>query len=141
MSRMSEGDSVTVKVESATDLWRIDRIFADYSSDLPVTVRTLAPVTAIDNAGKDVAPLLSKADNSYYATLPGDYAYLKFTEIPPVPGKQRFYVLESEGYYHQWYEKGEKDQTNVIERIINDPPYGSRMLLSAWKAAKAATVR
>ena len=39
-----KGDRLRVRLESTTDLWRIDEVYVDYSMDRDVRVSEVAPV-------------------------------------------------------------------------------------------------
>lgn len=129
-------ETVKIKIESVTDLWRIDRVYIDYSSDAALTVHELAPVAAIDESGKDVARLLSQDDGAYYITLPGQFADLTFREIPPIDGMKRSYVVKSKGYYHQWFDAKGEDQAELLNNILTIPNFGGKMYLKSWKDVK-----
>ena len=125
-----------VKLESATDLWRIDHVYVDYSADRTVNARELAPFAAIDESGKDVAPLLISSDTIYYTTFPGQYATLRFKEVAGTPESKRSFVLKTKGYYHQWIDAAGPDNKEMVERILTEPLYGSKVLMPKWKESK-----
>lgn len=125
-----------VKLESATDLWRIDQVCVDYSADRTVNVNELAPFAAIDESGRDVAQLLTSSDTIYYTTFPGQYATLKFKEVAGTPGSTRSFVLKTKGYYHQWIDAAGPDNREMVERILTEPLYGSKVFMPKWKESR-----
>lgn len=94
-----EGDSVTIRLESAPMFWLLDQVALDYSADRPIRVTQLTPATAIDQSGRDQRSLLGRADHGYLALQTGDHTDLSFV-VPTLPqGLVRSYVLKSTGYY------------------------------------------
>ena len=130
--------TVQIKIESATDLWRIDKICADFSPDLPVSKTILKPVEAIDGHGYDVLPVLRTKDGDYYVSLPGDSANVAFPELPSVFGAHRFYVLETGGYYHIWYKQGASNQSQYVEKMFDDPSLALHAVLPLWRRDQSA---
>jgi len=133
-----KGPTVKVKLESATDLWRIDKIYADFSLDLPFNTKTLMPIEASDKHNINVLPMLRETDSLYYVSLPGDSVRLCFSEIPSVPGMQRYYVLETGGYYHLWYSQGEKNMSSIVEKMFDNPIFALRSVLPLWQKEKSS---
>jgi hypothetical protein len=135
--RAVKGDTVKIKLEATTDLWKIDQVYLDYSSDAEVAVHEFSPTTAITEDGKDVSSLLAQDDNQYYAMMLGQSAEVTF-EIPPVPpGINRTYILKTKGYYHQWFDSHGEDHVAEVDRILAEPMYGSKVFLPLWKEQKA----
>lgn len=130
------GPLVRIRLESATDLWRIDRVAIDYSPDEPIQVRPAELRHAVTERGDSVAGHLTEIDSLYYSTIPDQYALLTFGEIPRTPGKSRTLVLTSTGYYYSWLPEGPDDNRELVARILAEPRYGSRLYLPQWKEAK-----
>jgi hypothetical protein len=129
-------DVVKIKLESATDLWRIDCVYLDYSQDLPVEIAEVDPGSAVDERGEDVSDLLRRDDDRYYVTMKGQYARLTFDEVPARAGLSRHYAVSAKGYYHPWLDSQGKDQTALLDRVLTEPLFGSRAFMPAWKALK-----
>ena len=127
------GDILKVALVSTADLWRIDRIAMDYSEDQPVIVHELPVLSAVDQSGNDVAPLLSQVDNRYYSTVPGQSADLTFRDVPTVAGRTRTYIVSSRGFYHLWTAPGPADQRDLVQKILAEPGYGATLYLPTWK--------
>jgi hypothetical protein len=130
------GDTVKIKLECTTDLWKIDQVYLDYSSDADITVQEFSPTSAITEDGREVSALLSQDDRQYYAMMLGESAKVSF-DIPPVaPGINRTYVLKTKGYYHQWFDSHGEDHVAEVDRILAEPMYGSKIFLPLWKDQK-----
>lgn len=129
-------DVVRIKLEAATDFWKIDEVYLDSSPDAGLTTQELAPVRAITRDGRDVTPLLAADDAGYYTMLRGDSAEVSF-DLPDVkPGLQRTYVLKAKGYYHQWFTSSGEDRAAEVDRILAEPLYGSKIFMPLWKQNK-----
>lgn len=126
------GATVKVKVETATDLWRIDRVSADYSADIPLTVRRLQPLAAVDERAGDVTSLLESRDGTYYVTTGGMFADVTFEAPPVAPGLVRTVLGATTGFYHQWHTAAAAPEPGASERIMDEPLYGSRLLMGEW---------
>jgi hypothetical protein len=126
------GTTLKIKLEAATDLWRIDRVYADYTKDETVTSAELSPFGAINELGSDVRELLSNPDEQYYTTVPGQFANMTFKDLPRRPGFERSYVLKTRGFYYEWIDSKGPGQTELLERILNEPLYGSKVLMTEW---------
>ncbi len=130
------GPILKVRLESTTDLWRIDRVSIDYSADLPVAVTELSPASAINERGVDMAKDLSGSDDKYYVTIPGQHADLRFTELAPRTGMARSYVLKTRGFYYQWIDAQGPEKTDMLRRVLTEPRFGQRQYLPEWKKAR-----
>ena len=131
-----DGDTVKIKLECTTDLWKIDQVYLDYSSDADVTVREFSPTSAITDDGRDVSGLLAKDDDQYYAMMLGQSATVSFDIPPAAPGVNRIYILKTKGYYHQWFDSHGEDHVAEVDRILVEPMYGSKVFLPLWKEQK-----
>ena len=126
-----------IRLESATDLWRIDQIYVDYSPDAAVTVEEIVVETAVDGEGNDVAPLLCHDDDLYYVGIPDHYANLTFDEIPLEEEVQRSYVVRTKGYYLKWCEARGEDRAALADKILTEPLFASRLYMPLWRDVKS----
>jgi hypothetical protein len=130
------GDIIRIKLESATDLWRINCVSLDYSPDLPVEVAEISLARAVDERGEDVTDVLGREDGSYYVTIKGQHAQLTFVDLPARAGLKRHCAVRAKGYYHPWFNTQGKDQTALADRVLTEPQFGSRTFMPAWKTLK-----
>lgn len=128
---------VRVKLEATTDLWKVDEIFVDYSDDQNVTVTEIRPAQVITERGIDVAGPLSESDDEYYTSLFGEHAVASFGLPVQRERTNRSYVLKTQGYYYQWFDSHGEDHPEEIERILDQPLYGSAKILPLWKERKS----
>jgi hypothetical protein len=131
LARVS-GANVKVKLETATDLWRIDRVGADFSADLPLAVHRLKPLAAVDPRAGDVTALLETRDGAYYVTTGGMVADVSFEAPPVAQGLTRTVLGATTGFYHQWHTTEAAPAPGASERIMDEPLYGSRLLMGEW---------
>lgn len=94
------GDQINVRLESGFQFWEIDWAALDFSENLPVTVHTMSPVSALDHTGQDVAAALAH-DDTAYCSQPniGDEAVVRYTVPPQVAGTVRSLLLHAKGHY------------------------------------------
>jgi hypothetical protein len=134
--RNISGTTLKLKLESTTDLWKIDKVAADFSADQPVNITPLPIVSAITNEGADVTASLTHADKDYYTTVTGQSADVIYNDIPASAGTSRSLILKSRGYYHQWFDATGPSQDSLIVKILREPGYGARLFLPEWKKVK-----
>ncbi len=126
-------DTLKIRASFRTGLWRLDKIAADYSVDLPVKVNEVAASSAIDEKENDVSELIARPDSAYYVTVNGEQANICFP-VPTEPrGQLRTVIAMTQGFYNQWTMKGEESQPMLVDRILSEPFYGSRILIPLWK--------
>jgi len=137
---VSGGDTgeIRVKMETARDLWRIDRIAIDFSDDETVIMTPLPLRSATTESGIDIINLLASSDSLYYGSLPGEYARITYDTVAPNLGMERSFMMESRGYYYEWTRPGQQEiSRETVERILTEPLYGSRIFLPRWREIKA----
>jgi hypothetical protein len=132
-----KGDRIKIKLESADDLWLIDRLAIDYSPDEQFTILTPELTEAVTQKGRNVAGLISAPDSLYYSMLPGDYALLSFGEVPENSDYARSYLLKTQGFYYTWIKPGDQYDSTLVERILTEPQYGNRLFLPEWRKLKS----
>jgi hypothetical protein len=128
-----DGDRLRVRLESTTDLWRIDEVYVDYSMDRDVRVNELPPASVTDDRGDEVADLLNTDDDLYLVTFMGSNVGLVFDAVPDDPRLKRTYALKAKGFYLTWSERGPVDQSFVLEMILSEPLAGQQAFMPIWK--------
>ncbi len=132
-----EIDTIRIKIESARDLWRIDRIAMDYSDDEELTVIPLPLRSATTESGVDVAYLFAESDSLYYGSMFGDHVQMVFDTVARNPQKERSLIMKSRGYYYKWPRPYVNEVSiATIERVLTEPLYGNRYFLPKWREAK-----
>jgi hypothetical protein len=131
-------DKIRVKIETARDLWYIDRVAMDFSEDEEITATPMAIHSAITESGLDVSHLLASPDSLYYASMSGEYARIVYKAVPRNPQMERSVVLKSRGYYYRWAQPSEYEiSRETIERVLKEPLYGNRFFLPKWREVRA----
>lgn len=95
-----KGPLLEIRLSSGFMFWEIDYTGMDFTTENNFTVETLVPVTATDEAGRNVLPDLAKKDGRYLAQpVPGNMATIEY-ESPVLPvNTTRSYILHTKGYY------------------------------------------
>jgi len=96
---LAAGDTVLVRLASAPSFWTIDRVALDFTADRDLTVHELSLLSARDQGGRDVAPLIAAVDHHDYALAHGATADVVFAAPPPPAGRSRSYLVRSTGWY------------------------------------------
>jgi hypothetical protein len=120
-------ETLRVRLNPPLDFWMLDRLAVDYAPDLDLRAREIAPATAIDQDGRDVRDLLAANDGSCYE-MPnsGDRAELTFAAPPESEGLARTVLLKASGYYDINLEARGEPQTELLNRIYNEPGFALR---------------
>ena len=100
VSNVKDG-KINVKLNSGFMFWEIDYAAMDFSNDAALQVTKLSPKKATDETGKNILPLLNKADGNYLEQpLPGNTAVIEFAYSPVSDtNKTQTYILHATGYY------------------------------------------
>lgn len=127
------GDTLRVKLTPPSTFWMINCIAVDYSEDLPVQVREISPVQAIDHNGNDIREILAKNDNKYFV-MPniGDRAELVFDAPPLREGMARSAMLKASGYYEIHLQEQGEPRVELLERIHTEPGFAVRQALKEY---------
>lgn len=123
-----EGDTVTVRLESAPSLWLVDRVGIDYAAPDEFTTREITPSRAVEEGGRNVLSLLSAVDRREYVMEWGDIAEVSFSVPPISPGRVRSYVLVSRGWYRLDVPDRGEPQFALLERALAEPLATSRLI-------------
>jgi hypothetical protein len=116
------GEVLRIKLTPPLNFWTFDSLAVDYSEDAPVSAVELAPVQALDRAGRDVREDLALNDNRYLVMQrTGDSVELVFEAPPQAPGTVRTIFVKASGYYNIHLEGLGESQTALIEKIFNVP--------------------
>jgi hypothetical protein len=94
------GDSLTLQVHPPVGFWSIDYLGVEYGTDREVQGVEVPVRRAVDQAGHDVAGLLTGADRRYYEMPTISHsARLEFDVPPESPGTVRTVFLKTSGFY------------------------------------------
>jgi hypothetical protein len=127
------GDTLRIKLTPPSTFWMINYMAVDYSEDLPVQVREISPVQAVDHNGKDIREMLAKNDNDYFV-MPniGDRAELIFDAPPLREGMARSVILKASGYYEIHLQAQGEPQVELLERIHTEPGFAVKQALKEY---------
>jgi hypothetical protein len=96
--------SLRVRLSFLTDHWRIDRV--GVSTDVRTASTRIVPLSAVDGStgrpDAEALTSLSSPDERYLQTNPGDHFYARFATGAAPAGKERAFLLSSQGYYTEW---------------------------------------
>ena len=81
--------------------WELDYAAVDFCPEAEYTVNVLTPKKALDENGKDVTDLISKADGRYMVQpVPGNAADIDYTfTADPDSSLTQTFILHAKGYY------------------------------------------
>ncbi len=120
--RGTPGNMLRVRLESTAGLWMINSVRVDYSTPIQLLVTELACDRAVDQAGHDLRPKLSKADNDWHVMpATSDRADISFKVPHAVYGQARTLVLKSTGYYRIHSKGIVEPQPELVHRILTEP--------------------
>ncbi len=127
-----EGDSLKIKLESAMFLWEIDYAALDFSPAAEVVSATVPLAAAIDENGKDVAPLLLHDDALYYIQPEiGNQAVVTF-DLPGSSLPERTLILHSKGWYRILRDpQGKPDKREL--QAFREPEHFNRFINSRMR--------
>lgn len=114
-------DTVKIRLTCLTGVWRIDALQMDWT-----TVRKLAPldvplISAMGPGKKDVSPTLRSPDNEYLVLLPPETIDLKFKALNAPVGRKITYVLDVQGYLHEWIPPAAKESSIIPTAWMGGP--------------------
>ena len=126
------GNILKIKLETTPGMWMVNSVQADFSYyTIPTNARPLPVQKATDQNGRDVKPLLQKADNRYYEmNQTGDAVELEFIALPPVSGKERSFILQGSGYYTVVMEPKGTPRLAEAQELIEKPGAFARFAIS-----------
>ena len=128
------GETLEIKLEGTTGLWRLDEVSMDWSAhEVGRTIPLALVALQNENSPMPTQDVLEK-DDQYLALYPEDWVTARFTS-PENPAEGRYtYVLTAGGHYYNWPKQvGERDQRPLVRKILATPLEGSRRFLNEWR--------
>ena len=117
------GETLTIHLNPPKSFWTLDYMAVEYDRDSVATAQALDIVRGSDQDGADIAGPLRQSDGQYYV-MPqkGNWAEVSFAALPP-PGDnlERSIFLETDGYYEIQTDKSQPQQTELVQRMLNEP--------------------
>ena len=136
------GKVLKIKLRPPVNFWMLNHLAVDYSQDVPVRAVELSAVTAIDQNGQDVrARLAAMDDDCLVAPNRGDRAEITFLAPAQADGLERTILLKASGYYDIHLDAGGEPQTEIIEKMDNEPGFAVQFALKEylkWEASLRA---
>lgn len=124
-------EEIQIRLSSGFLFWEIDYAALDFSAGDAYDVQRLTPVTATDETGKDVLPLLQKEDGSYleqpYIGNSTTVAY----KAPPLAdaAKTQSFFLHAKGWYRHVRNFSNGPNAAFLKRFLTPnafPVYGKQ---------------
>jgi hypothetical protein len=117
-----QGETLLVQLNPPVGFWSINYIGLDCSQYENPRITELSPVSARDQNGNDILPLISQTDGQYHS-LPEIGNSEKYTFDAPAqsPGTQRSIFLKASGYYQLHLTRDRPEQTELIARMVDTP--------------------
>lgn len=119
-----EEDYLEIKLDPPYGFWEIDRIGVAYDNEEVPVINEIPILTAIDENGNDISSLLNSTDGQYYdMPVLSNYAGIHFDNPPQKEGTTRTLYLKTTGYYDIHLKKDQPVQTELIEKMWNEPGF------------------
>jgi hypothetical protein len=116
------GDSLTLQVHPPVGFWSIDYLGVEYDTDSEVQAVEVPVHRALDQAGHDVAGLLTVADRRYYEMPTTSHsARLEFDVPPERPGMERTVFLKTSGFYRLHLAKDRPEDVATLQWLGEKP--------------------
>lgn len=133
-------DEIEIKLESAFKFWEIDQVALTEDFKKLEAFESVPMLSAINDQGEDVAPLLQKIDKEYaIQNGPGTYIDLTFTHTARA---DEMYVLKGSGYYYEMREYAHEKQKDALKALRSKKELGadelSRVLYEEFSTLQAA---
>ncbi|MCB0530806.1 MAG: hypothetical protein H6574_10860 [Lewinellaceae bacterium] len=119
----SSANTFKIKLEAPPGVWLVHSAEIDFNYyNVPSFAKALEPQKAVDQNGRNLLPLLQKADNQYYEMAePTDAAWLEFQAPPKQKGMDRSFILNSGGYYTIHTQNEGVPQMEVLQQMLEKP--------------------
>lgn len=134
------GDQLRIRIHPPAGFWALNSFIVDYSTDKPLWVEIVRPLSAVDDSGQDVRGELLVTDDSYYAMpLTGNRAYISFRVPAPHPRMKRTVFLHSRGYYRYHLTGKGEPKTATLQQIFDVPDTMARIAatrFNSWRSAR-----
>ncbi len=118
------GNFVEFNLSPPAGFWKIDRlgIIYDYKITGKDKVKELDAVFAKDQNGGDIRIEINSTDKNYYRMQDvGNYANIYYEAPPDFDKKKNKIFLKTTGYYEIYIDKGNKEQSELVEEILIKP--------------------
>jgi len=135
-------DTLKIKLLPPLNFWTLNYIAIDYTEDSPIETKEIEAVKAVDSIGEDMRGILEENDKNYFI-MPnmGDKAELVFEAPPKKDDMERSAFLKANGYYDIHLERKGKPQTEIFERILNEPGFTGQYALQEYLKWKQESVK
>lgn len=116
------GDTLFLKLNPPYGYWNIDFVGAMYDEFPQPIIKEIPMSFAKDEMGNDLRELLKKMDGKYY-DMPDSTSIANIYFDVPVQKENtiRTLFLKTSGYYDIHLKKDKPEQTELIEKIMNNP--------------------
>ncbi|MBN2409903.1 MAG: hypothetical protein JXE07_09210 [Candidatus Aminicenantes bacterium] len=131
------GETLRIKLTPPKQFWNIDLLAIDYSHDMAVDVREIAPASSGKQADPAVDELLAALDDRYFV-MPrtGDSVEIVFPAPPEKPGSVRSLLLKASGYYDVHLSADGEPRVDLVETLLTVPGSTLDYALKAYRAEK-----
>lgn len=134
------GDSLRLRIRPPSGFWALNSFEISYEEgEQPLSVTTVAALTARTSDQRDILADLRSSDDRYYQMPTNDdQAVISFVPPPTRAGAERTIFLHTRGYYRLHLpEKGPADLT-ALQRIAEQPDAAARMAAESFAKYRLA---
>ncbi len=121
LNGISENSGLKIRLDCLPGTWLVDCAGLDYHATA-VTARNIPAARATDGSGRDVSALIGAVDGQYYEMpILYQYADIEFVAPQPRPGFEQSFLLQCTGYYRPRVPAEGEPQTELMERLVQEP--------------------
>jgi hypothetical protein len=135
------GETLRIKLRPPVNCWMVNFLAVDYAEDEPFDTVEIAAETALGPDGEDVRGMLAATDRAYLeAPRQGEMTMLTFAAPPVRPDRERTVFVKASGYYRIHIDARGEPQTELIERVFQEPDFAARMAFLDYRDWEAAVL-
>lgn len=115
------GERLRLRLEVPPGVWHVYSVEASFGAPQFAEANILPAQTVSDQEGRDLRSYLTAVDGKYLVMPDNDMVIdLRFQAPPPVPGRKRTVLLESNGYYFMHLPEATAEPSATIGQLLNE---------------------
>jgi hypothetical protein len=106
-------DTIKVKLTCLADVWKLDGIRIDWTPTQQLKQKSVKMISAIGPNQADFSSQIANSDEKYAVLLPPESIELNYEAIKPANNKKMVYIINAQGYLHEWFPPKNSPQSNL----------------------------